>query len=115
MRRLLKYLAGLLVLLLIAAGGYGAWLRFRPSIADPNEQLFTAEESPGHEDHEDENHEDHEDENHEDHEDENHDVTTTRRKAAASMIVVLPSCSSCPLRALRVYLSSAANDPSPET
>jgi RND family efflux transporter MFP subunit len=45
MRRLLKFLAGVLVLLLIGAAGYGAWLRFRPSIANPDEQLFTAEES----------------------------------------------------------------------
>src|SRR5262245_19374186 len=47
MRRLLKYFVGLLVLLLVAALGYGAWVRFRQSIldADPNEQLFTAEES----------------------------------------------------------------------
>jgi RND family efflux transporter MFP subunit len=47
MRRLLKYLAGLLVLLLVGALGYGAWLRFRPDILDddPNEQLFTAEEA----------------------------------------------------------------------
>ena len=45
MRRLLKFLAGVLVLLLIGAAGYGAWLRVRPSIANPDEQLFTAEES----------------------------------------------------------------------